>query len=81
MSLPRNGNVGSAQCTCEPCSCSESLWKVGRLLVRRRAFTQFMLCVPCMVSRLLVPRRAFTQFELRNLNIVFLIRLLVILSS
>ena len=81
MSLPRNGSVGSAQCICEPCSCSESLWKVSRLLVRRRAFTQFMLCVPCKVSRLLLRRRAFTQFQLRNLNIVFLIRLLVILSS
>ena len=81
MSLPRNGSVGSAQCICEHCSWSESLCKVSRLLVRRRAFTQFMLCVPCKVCRLLVPTRAITQVELRNSNIVFLIRLWVILSS
>ena len=81
MSLPRNGSVGSAQCTCEHCSCSESLCKVSRLLERRKSFTQFMLCVPCKVSRLLVRRKAFTQFEPRNFNIVFLIRLDVILSS
>ena len=81
MSLLRNGCVGSIQCTCEPCSCSESLWKVSRLLVRRRAFTQFMFCVPCKVSRLLVRRRAFTQFEHRNLNIVFLISLWFFLWS